>query len=546
MKKMFVKLLSILMAMLMLTACGSAAAPAEDQPAQDAPAVENVEVAETDAEKVVTVSAASAWEALNPYFTNHDTQIAFMYPMYDSWVDVTSSGEIVPRLFESWELSEDHMVVTAKIRQDSFWSDGEPVTAHDVVWTYKTWANPKMDLAVARQTVSFVGTDDAIGVWENEEDFGMKALDDYTVEMKLKKATTSELSFFYGQRYTFVLPKHVLENVPVESLLIDKFWEDPVTSGPFEMDSIVSGERIEYVANDDYYLGRPQMDRLIVRVVQSNQVLSSLMAGEVDVTSFGSQMSYSDYEMAKTQDQFNSYEASGFGNVHLLINNQNLDVYARKAIDMAINKQTIIDGIVYGYARPAISAIVPENPYRLAGIEGNAYDVEAAKELLAQSSLDTGRPLTVITGSSNTNGQNTIVLIQQMLAELGITINIETYDMATCSAKFFAGEYDLALMSSASNPFEPSESHWYFFDPSNWNCITDGSWSQIYKDAVAQTTFEDAKVYYDTLQKRLVDEVPMIFLYHPDILFISSQRISNVPFGDFALRAWSYWTWEVA
>lgn len=118
--------------------------------------------------------------------------------------------------------------------------------------------------------------------------------------------------------------------------------------------------------------------------------------------------------------------------------------------------------------------------------------------------------------------------------------------MATCSSKFFAGEYDIALMSSASNPFEPSESGFYFsVVPNGWNRITDKSWNELYKTSGSVLDQEERKVYYDELQKRLVDEVPMVFLYHPDILFVNSKRISNIPYEDFALRAWSYWTWDV-
>lgn len=555
MKNRVVKTLAAVLATAMLAGCGSQPTPAQtgdssaavqasEESTQEASA--GNETTQSSGEKVVTLANTGAWEALHPFSSNRDTHVAFLYPIYESWVTVKASGEIEPRLFSSWEQSEDGSVLTCKIDENANWSDGEPITAEDVEFTMRVCADPNLDVAGRVITGSFVGTD-STGVMVEGEEFGVKALDEKTVQLTYKPEYTSTvLNELYMLRYTFTVPKHCLENVPIESILTDSFWENPVTSGAFTLDNIISGERMEYVARDDYYLGRPQMDRLVIRVIPANNILSSMLAGEVDGTVYGSLLSYSDYELAKKEESLVTSESQGFGNAHILLNNEHLDQNARLAIDCAINKESIINDVLYGYARPAISAIVPENPYRNENVTGNPYDPELAKEYLAKSDLDTSKPLTLIMSSSNALGQTISVLVQQQLAEIGLQMNIETYDAATVSSKLFGGEFDLGLMSSASTPFEPSESNFYFkLVPNGWCRLTDDSWDKLYAEGMKGLTLEERRPAYDKLQERLVAEVPMVFLYHPDILFVNSKKISGMPYEDFSLKGWRYETWTV-
>lgn len=503
--------------------------------------------ASADAEKVVTLANTSAWEALHPLSSNRDAHVCWMYPIYESWFTVTNDGEILPRLMDSYEQDENNSrTLIFHINPAATWSDGEPITAEDIIFTLDLASHPDLPSPQRCVTPALAGTNTS-GVLEEGTEKGWKLIDDHTVSLTFKDIIpATPLAMIYQMRYTYTLPKHCLESIPVESVLTDSFWENPVTSGAFTIDGIISGERIEYVARDDYYLGRPQMDRLVIRVITADNILSAYMAGEIDTTTYGSVMSYGDYELAKSVPGLVTTEAPGFANAHVLINNQTMDQNVRLAMDCAINKQSIIDDCLYGYARPAISAIVPENPYRNQNVVGNPYDVELAKSYMADSSYDTSRSVSLIVSSSSTLNQQIAVLIQQNLAQIGLNVSIETYDGTTVSAKLFAGEYDLAIMGSASNPFEPSESRFYFQKLSTgWLNMPDDRWTDVY-DAAANGDFEERKAVFDKLQEMLVEEVPMIFLYHADVLFVSSERISGMDYASFSLKNWRYEEWKVA
>lgn len=546
--KLVAALLAVCMLVSMLAACGAGSAADPGSTAGGAPAAG----APSDAggEKVVTVGSTGAWEALHPLFTNRDQQVTFLYPLYESWVSITNKGEILPRLFESWEQDpEDPYTMICHIDQKATWSDGEPITSADVVFTVELSANPDLPIDNTRLISTYLAGTDSTGLLIEGEELGIKALDEYTVALTFKSSTSAAtpLAMFYTLRYTFTLPEHILKDIPVTSVLTDPFWENPVTSGAFTIGGIISGERIEYIARDDYYLGRPQMDRLVIRVISPDNMLSAYLAGEIDTTAYGNALSYGDYELAENDPNLVTFAAPGFGNNHILINNQTMDQYARLAMDCAVDKQSIINDVLFGYARPAISAIVPENPYRNENVTGNPFDAEQAKAYLAQSSYDTSRPVRLLVASNNVLGQQMAVLVQQNLAAIGLNVSIETYDGTTISSMLFGGDYDIALMQSASNPFEPSESRFYFQELSRgWLNIPDKNWEDLYDKANEGTTLEERKVYFDQLQERLVAEVPMIFLYHADVLFASSQRLSNLDYASFSLKSWRYEEWEVA
>lgn len=549
-KKGCVRLLAAAMAALVLAGCGGGKTGNETgtletkTPETVAESVEESKAPE--AEKVVTMATVQAWNGMSPLSHTNSSQQIFMSPIYNCLFQINAKGEVENQLGISAEQNEDGTVVTVKLNPDAKWHDGEKVTADDVVFTYRTLSNPDIGLSSGRYTYLFTGTDES-GYWSTPEELGVKAIDEETVEFTLKPemVTSLENLCYRGIGNNMIFPEHCLKDVPAETFVTDPFWDDPVGSGAFRLDNVISGERMEYVANKDYYLGAPDFDRLIIRVIPSANMLSALISGEIDMTALGSELPYTDFEMASKDPGLNTMNMDGFANEHILINNEKLEQNVRKAIDCAIDKEMIVSDVLSGAGRVAISAIVPENPYRLEGIEGNAYDPERAKELLAEAGWD-GRTLNMMVKSDNMMNQNAAALIQQQLAAVGITVEIETLDFATMTSRMAAGEYDLAIAQSGSNPFEPSESRFYFqLVPVGWLRMTDTSWLDLYDAGNNGRTIEERKPYYDELQRRLVDEVPMIFLYHRNAQYYCTKRVTNVTFEDFPFINYKFHEWKV-
>ena len=119
------------------------------------------------------------------------------------------------------------------------------------------------------------GTDNG-GACENPDELGWEKIDDHTVHLTFKEPM-SELNFLnMMNRYFYILPEHIYSQYSIDELNTAAPWqENMIGSGPFVYDTSIDGERIELVKHEDYFLGEPQIDRLVIRVVQGSQLLSA-------------------------------------------------------------------------------------------------------------------------------------------------------------------------------------------------------------------------------------------------------------------------------
>ena len=114
----------------------------------------------------------------------------------------------------------------------------------------------------------------------SDKSVGVKKIDDYTIEMTMK-APSDPATVFNTLKQFVVLPKHLLEEIPLAEMHTNEFWQKPIGSGPFMYESQISGERVELAANPGYELGRPDIDKLVIRVVPAANIVSGLMNGEI-------------------------------------------------------------------------------------------------------------------------------------------------------------------------------------------------------------------------------------------------------------------------
>jgi peptide/nickel transport system substrate-binding protein len=495
-------------------------------------------------EKILPLATSYTWMQLCPYtFSTKDAQAVFSFPAFETVVSYTSSGKLEPRILKSWEQSEDGKVITCKVQENAFFHDGKPITAADVVFSFELFADPAGDNEKVCSNIA--GTDNT-GNWITKEGFGVKEIDPLTVQFTLKQPL-SVLAFFYLMKSPVVLPKHLLEGKNAATLKSDPFWEHPVGSGAFKVDNYVTGERMEYVAFDDFFLGRPKFDRLIIRTMPPASILSAMLSGEVDMVAYASQMSYSDFEMAENEPGLTTLKITGFSNDHMLINNEKHNERIRLAFDYAIDRDALIEACLKGYGVRSISDIYPDSPFRNPNVKSNPYDPEKARQLLAQEKWNSNYEMLCYVQADQAIRVQAAEMIQQMFAAVGIKMQIQQADMGTISAALFAGNHDVAVMGSASTPFEPDNAQFYFRSiPNGWNRMAEGNeFITLFLKGLESVNIEERKPYYYELQEKLVQKVPMAFLFHKDNLYVHNKRVKNVPFEDFALKNWKYWEWVI-
>lgn len=536
---------------MLLTACGGGSSSSTQTTAAAGNSAETSAAAEagsTGGEKVITMAQTGDWDTFMPMNTTNSGADNVIELMFDRLMVINTDGTFEPRLADSWETNEAQDKITYHLNENAKWQDGEPVTAEDVVYSAQVASSSEYSYLRRIRMQYFAGTDET-GCETGTDSIEVAALDDHTVEFTLKAPMDPAIIYALVNRDFFIMPKHLLDSISDADLVNDAFWQKPIGSGPCIFDSMESGVSIEFKANKDYYLGAPDFDRLVFKKVQSSNLLSGLMSGDIDVLSGNSQIPLADWEAAKNTQGIVTKSVPTFAYQYMAMNTARdyLTEDVRHAISLAINRQVIVDQLLQGEARIAIGPLAEDHPYfdeKLLPIE---YDPEKAKSMLEAAGWDSNRELQVLVSTGNEVREKSAILIQQDLQKIGIKTKIQTLDFPTLLTNARNGDYDLCFIGSAGS-VDPSESvpnvtAGYM---NNFAQLSDPTLGQIGESGAKEITFEARKKIYDQYQEELFKQMPMAFLYHTNDLFAYNEKLENVREGaiDYNINK-NVWEWKV-
>jgi len=328
-------------------------------------------------------------------------------------------AEIQPDLAKSWDVSEDGLEWTFHLREGvkfhpfAGYPDGYEMTSEDVVYS--------INRASSSETSAYSGA------YSNVEE--VMAVDDYTVKLVLDKPVPSLLGLVADYSGGFIVSKKACEE------LGDDFTTHPVGTGPFKFEEYVPGQKTVYTRNEEYFRGKPILEKVVWRYMPDiSSRLSGLRTGELDLIEGLRKQAW-----IKKAEDYEGVEPVVFGpgetvTLHFNLTRSPLDnLKVRQAIAYALDRQTINDFYGSEIASPLYSPI-PEN--YLGGLSkaeveeaGLLYnqDLDKAKELLAEAGYPDGFKLDVVM-TERESYSKTLVVAQQMLANVGIDINIKQID----------------------------------------------------------------------------------------------------------------------
>lgn len=350
--------------------------------------------------------------------------------LFDGLMDYKpGTTELVPNLAERFEVSADGLTYTFKLRPGVKFHNGRAVTSADVKYSLDRVVQPETQSPGAGFFDSIQGFAD-VSTGKAKELSGITTPDDLTVVFRLSRP---DAPFLHKMALNFA---HVVPREEVEKYGAD-FGKHPVGTGAFKLAEWTLGQRLVFERNPDYFQkGLPHLDRIVFEVGQEPVVaLLRLQRGEVDVAGDG-------IPPAKfievTQDPAYKALIIQGSQLHTGYITMNVkakpfdDVRVRQAVNMAINKDRIIR-IINGRAKPANQPLPPSMPGYAADYKGYAYDVEAAKKLMADAGLADG--FTTDLYVANTDPQPRIAqAIQQDLAQIGIKAEIKALAQANVIA----------------------------------------------------------------------------------------------------------------
>ncbi len=485
----------------------------------------------------------TAWDSLMPYNSASGSQwnALVLDKIYDRLAFTEIGGsKLDPRGAKSWEAADDYQAIIFHLDENATWSDGEPVTANDWVYTINLITNPDLAVTQASAFKSLAGVDDTGKAIEGET-VGAEALDDYTLKLTLKDPTDPDDWLVAYNRNIFVLPEHVLKDIPLDSLLTDDIWNNPVGSGPLIYESQVIGSELVLKAKEGYQLGTPGFGTLDCVVMDSSNTLNARIAGDIDLVALGNQVGTSDIEVAEAAGLNVIVDEQATSFLEVLINNTNIDDYRiREAFEYALDKETITQMMTDGHGTATNTFIMPGNEYENTDLPVT-YDPDYAKVLLDEAGYD-GTTYTMACGSSR---EALTSLMKQYYDAIGLNMEIELVDVATMFSGLEDNTYDLGISghTATANPLWFNTATGFQEVGSSSYKVLDTTFTEYFSQISATFEKEDKIALVKEYQAYVSEQTPFIPMWFSYSTRIESPTVSGINYSATGMNNDNVWDW---
>lgn len=514
-------------------------------------------------------------KTFNPYNANDATSAELSEMMYDGLTQTNpTDGRVIVKLAKKIDILKDNKTYIVHLRKGLKWSDGKPITADDVYFTYNTIIFGGFGDGATKDVMTIDGKLPTI-----------EKIDNYTV----KFVTPKPFAPFLRNLSASIVPKHIFKQATdkgKEYFLtyqsIDTKPKNLVTSGAFKLKEYVPSQRVIFEKNPNYYIINknneklPYLDKWISIIAgdTNNQTLK-FESGATDVLAVNGAL-VNRYRELKKHGDFELYNLGASTNTTFVVFNLNnrknkdgkyyvnpikqawfQDKNFRTALDWAIDRQDLILNIFSGLASPLYSAEPLNSLFINEKIaKGHPKNIEYAKNLLQKSGFyekngvlydKKGNKVEfeLLTNAGNTQREATGVSIKQDFEKLGIKVNFKAIEFNSLVNKIVnTADFDCIIIALTSNINEPNSGYnvWnpygslHLFNKRTPNDLTSSdkilAFEQelldIFKKGALELNFNKRKEIYDRYQEIVADENPMVYLYAPLNIYAIRKKVKNV------------------
>ena len=486
----------------------------------------------TDTSGFLVVPLVADIQTADVHKTTKDYEIPLN--IYDRLVDIEvkedGSSEIVPSLAESWEISGDALTYTFHLRQGVKFHNGEELTADDVEYSFTR----QLSVEGAVNTDFLAQIKGASQLLEGTADQleGFETVDDYTFTITLSEP-------YAGFLACLSTPGCSIYNREATEAAGDQFGLDPsvtVETGPFRLTDWTINDQLVLTRYEDYWKGPSELPGVVIRIVPDTETQRMMFeSGELDVVDLDYLPDAVDDFTTRYPDQIVS--GPRVGTTYFTMN-QNIepfqDVRVRKAVQMAIDRQAILDAL-YGGRGQVENGIYPHGLYGFnSSLPEITYDPEEAKALLAEAGYANGFEMQIAADSSASDATNqALEIIQAQLGEIGIQAEIQNMDESTWLATRNSGEMGSFMSTWTADYNDPDNFIYTFFGtPENTKLRSlNYSDTEVMERVQKARTIVDADeriAEYQALEEKIVTEdaawVPMYSRTHS---FAVSKRVQG-------------------
>ncbi len=506
--------------------------------------------------KILTVGYWSAPDSFNSITnkTSYGTVIiSLIYPRLMHMDDKLTFQPSLAAAQPTVNATQDSF--TFKIRNNAKWSDGKPITAHDVAYTYQVIAHPTTPTSRRSLIDSLAGLDNAgISLTKDFNVTGIKVVDDQTITFTTKAPVDVDAFYEKVASGIYIMPKHVLEPAVKANLKeldkADHVMKPTVFGGPFRFVEYKTDSHIELAPNPDFFLGAPKLDKLFVKIVGAASFAAALEKGEIDVAAgvgIG-EVPVADWDKVSTLSTLRpvTYVAPSYQYLDINVAKPEFSkAEVRQAFAHAINRPLIVSRLLKGQGEVINTPLNSSNKYFVPALQTQLqYDAAKAKQMLTAAGWDFNKEVVILTPTGNVVREQSGDIIMANLLDIGVKAKIEKVDFPTRQARSAAGDWQISLVGFSAT-----------FDPDFSSQVTTGSafndrkYSNAAMDDVMNrgkqaVKFDDKKKVYDEAQALFVKELPLLPLYSVKGLAVVNNRVVAAQPGPHGLT-WNAHLWDI-
>ncbi|HDR5270269.1 ABC transporter substrate-binding protein [Bacillus thuringiensis] len=550
----------LLSSSLVLSACGGQEDTASTEPVkqQDLKNVKIEKIAATDKTKVpdkaknrkdtLVVGISKPGGVFLPYFQQNGWDGNVTSVIFASLVSTDKQGKPIPELAEKWDVSSDQLTYTFHLRKDLKFSDGSPLTADDEAFTL-TLLHDKAyegEVDISQYAVKG-GKEYKEGKATSIE--GIQVVDPQTIKITTEKVNSQAIfvlggtvlsKAYYGKDYK--------QNTSLDYL--KDLYGKPLAAGPYKFEKYIPGQEVRFVANENYYAGKPKIQNFIYKITSGDTKLQLFQTGEVDHTGLGTGDEV--LEQAKALEFANIQIETAPSYSYIYMNNNKpylKDKKVRQALIYGLDRKKYVDTALKGYGTVANVPIHPTSwAYTEEGVNKYEYDKEKAKKLLDEAGWKVGSDgirekdgqklkLSYFGPSSAKDSDLLIPIAKENYKEIGVEFNPEFMDFNTMLSKVNKGDYDLASVSTPITS-DPSETAGEYLSTANETSLgyKNAKVDELIQKGIETVDIEKRKPIYKELYKELSDDPPVILLnyrrtitgYNGNIKGIDPEKYNSI------------------
>ena len=427
--------------------------------------------------------------------------------------------KIQGELAESWEVSSDATKYTFKLRKGVLWHDGKPFTSEDAKFSLELFKNPESASPYQPKYTDITSIDTP---------------DAQTMVINLSKPNAALLD---AMTFVFMFPKHLIGTIAPKDLVKGEWWRtNPIGTGPYKWSKLVPDQYLELVANENYWRGKPKLDKLINRYFkEAGSALIALRNGEIQFT----YVTADESEIVKKDPNLTLISGPSQVINYLQFNLKDprlANVKVRQAFMYAIDRPAIVDQLFKGTA--VVVPCVFDNKLYVpsAGLNDYKRDVTKAKALLNEANWNSikGEPIEVLTYYADQLSQDILVTMQQQLGEVGITIKIRSVDVPTFNGLVSKASPDFTVYyAGAANGADPDVTSIYFLSTavppagSNRGFYSNPAVDKAYQSGRSEADPAKRAALYQEACKALNEDVPWAPMWVTTRFGAVSKKVGN-------------------